>query len=502
MEPKATPVLYCALFITLFIISSSFSAPMMAGPYIIGVLGGSNDWAIYLLGFFGIGSAIGIPLGKPIAARIGVRQTLTLFLSLFTIATFLAGMSSNYPEFLLCRFLQGLFGGPILPLLSYLFFMLPEEKMRSKLISIFVNILISAPLIGGCFNGVTAYLSSWRYGFFGTVPWIIMLIIFLPKQLKRFSLPLKKEPFDTVGFIAFALGLSSLGFALITGQTLDWYRSPLFVSTFLIGIFFLPFFILWSLRVPCPLLDLRAFFSPTFSLGIFFVFFLMTLYFATVTLLPLWLNLYVSYTPLWIGLLLLGMGVAAFIPPILVLKKWIRIEPYDALLFGIFFIGITCFYTTIFNVDINFDRIVASRFLAGVGLACFLPAIFELCLIQFPKERSIDLIAIIQVVRSGPAAIGTCLIHTLWQRRDVFFHARLGEGLSTGSIPTETFFDKARLYEPTSDPYALLNFFLERQSRALSLNDVFWLMGWICVALFCLMLPIRLYSWYTNKSKS
>lgn len=77
-HPPAT--LFAALFCVLFSVIFNYTLSIMASPYIVGDLGGSNDIATYTVSFFALGNALSIPLGKPLIPRIGTILLLTILL--------------------------------------------------------------------------------------------------------------------------------------------------------------------------------------------------------------------------------------------------------------------------------------------------------------------------------------------------------------------------------------------------------------------------------------
>jgi DHA2 family multidrug resistance protein len=489
-----TPLLF-GLFSALFVVAFTFTMTSMAAPYIAFDLGGSQDITIYTVVFYGIGSALSIPLGKPLAARLRSGRVLVYCLLLEALFTFGAGVSPNYPTFLIFRFLEGVAGGPFYPLLNHLLQAhVPREK-RPVSVSIFVTILAIVPAIGACWGGFIAYEYAWQWIFAFNVPWIVLLAALL--WLKLGSLPLapEKTPFDRIGYFFYAIGIFSLATAATVSQQLDWYRSPLLVAMTLIGAPSLLFFILWNRLSPNPLLDLTTFKRPQFCFAMLNLMILFSVYFGMITLIPQWLKLYAAYTPNWIAAIIGGMAFGAFLPWYLLQNKLGRLDCRIPLSLAIIFLAISAFHTTIFDVEINFGRIAFSRVIGGIGLSLFLPPLFQLAFKGVPDDKMIDNIEVFQVLRNLSAGLGAGIYDICWQRRQVFFHERLGEELNVFSQQTKNFFARTKQYWIPDDPNAVLEQFLQRRATSLALDDVFWLMAWILVAL----LAVILLSLFTKK---
>src|SRR3990167_691973 len=172
------------------------------------------------------------------------------------------------------------------------------------------------------------------------------------------------------------------------GQELDWFRSHLITACAILGSFFFIFFILWQFKTKEPLLDLAVFKIPTVSLGLFCLAFIFATYFGVISLLSLWLNLDANYTPLWIIVMLLVMVISSFFPWFLIEKKLRNIDLRIPLSIAVIFLSISCIHASIFTDQINFGRIVFSRFIAGIGIAFFRPPIFQLCFRHTPLEKA------------------------------------------------------------------------------------------------------------------
>jgi len=465
---------FTAIFSTLFLIVFTFTNPYMAAPYIVGDLGGSNTISLYTIALFGVGSALGVPLGKPLLMRWGLCRVLVICILAMALFTTLCGLAPTYPVYLIERFFLGFSVGPLYSAISLsIATFMPQEK-REAATSLFVTILAVVPVVGACWGAILAYEFTWRWIYYINIAPLLFLAFFLARQ--ELDAKIEKAPFDTIGYLFFCLGIFSLSFAAMAAQQLDWVRSPLLVALTLIGVPSFLFFLLWSWHHPHPILELRMLKQSHFTFALFNLAILFSAYFGMIGLLSQWLKLYVNYTPIWIMAIVGGTAVAGLLPRLLIEGSLSRINPLYVLSLSIALLSISCFYTCTFNEEINFGRIVFSRIIASFGLALFLPPIFQICFSSFPKEQSIDVLQIFQVVRNLAAGLGVAIYSIVWQRREVFFHERLGEKLNV--ISTKSF----------KGTPADLGFFLDRKAISLGLDDVFWLMAWILVALLILVI--------------
>lgn len=482
---RPTPTLFFALFCVLFSVIFNYTLSIMASPYIVADLGGSNDIATYTVTFFALGNALGIPLGRALMGRIGVIRFLVTGMVLFAFFSWTCAIAPTYPFFNASRFLQGFVSGPFYALAFYLFGTLEPKEKKGLFSSIILTLFTIGPVIGACWGGWIAYEWNWRWPFYFNIPMKLLLAVYLWKKLRSLNLPpLPKIPFDGIGYLFYALAIFTLGFATITGQELDWLRSNLILTCFALGIPSFLFFIFWDLNHPHPILAIKLLKNKILSYALFNLAVLFSAYFGMIILLSLWLKLWANYTPDWIAALLGTMALTGLFPMFLIDKRISRIDNRIFLSLAILLLALSCLHTMIFNVDINMGRIAGSRLLAGLGLALFLAPIFRLSFRDVPEEDRLHVMGLFQVVRALSSGMGAAIYAVIWQRRQVFFHDRLGSKLTATSPNTQEFFHNASalgLKGETAD--AQLAYYLQREATSLALDDCFYLMAWILIGL-------------------
>lgn len=478
---------FIAIFTSVFLVIYNFSVTNMASLYIVGDLGGSTDTASYTISIFSLGNALGVPFGRALYERVGNLRLFLCSMLLFAFFSELCSLANTWPIFLTFRFLQGLVSGPIYIVTNRMLVALGSIKQQNLFTILFLSIFTMGPAIGASIGGWVAYDLNWRWNFHFIVPLQLFLALYLGMKLKGFDANLKKTPFDLVGYLFFFLGIFNLSLALIIGQEFDWFRSPMITTMIIVGALSLLFFIFWDLNHPYPILAIYLMRRPIFTFGLIHLTVLFSTYFGTIILLALWLGLYVHYNPVWLGILISTMALGSFSYIFLATKNLGKMDTRISLCLGILLLTISGFHTTFFNEQVNFGRIIVSRIVAGCGFALFLPPIFRLCFNTFTQELTPKVIGMFQVVRSLASGLGASIYTTIWQRRQVFYHDRLGSHLTIYSPETKQYFaDAARFNLTGAKADAQLEELLQRRSTALALDDCFWLMAWICVGLIAL----------------
>src|SRR5579863_541610 len=84
-------------------------------PTIAGYLGVSSDQGTWIITSFAVANGVSVPLTGWLMRRFGVVRTFVASVALFTVASFLCGISTNMTELIIFRVVQGGVSGPIIP---------------------------------------------------------------------------------------------------------------------------------------------------------------------------------------------------------------------------------------------------------------------------------------------------------------------------------------------------------------------------------------------------
>ncbi|MBS0619971.1 MAG: MFS transporter [Verrucomicrobia bacterium] len=478
-----------AFFFTIFLVIFSFTVTNMAAAYIVSDLGGDHSIATYTITFFSIGNALGIPLGTPLTERLGPGRLLLFSLLLFAFFCLTSALATDYPTFILSRTFEGFVSGPLYSVIFRLFSIFQTPKQKPLFFSILVTLFTVGPALGASWGGWIAYDYHWSYIFYINAAFLTLLGLFLWIKLRNYHPRIEIRPFNGTSYTFFTLGLLSYTIALTMGQQLDWLRSPLINTLLVIGTFSTGFYLLWDWHHPVPLLKLHFLKIRLLRFSLVSLALVFSAYFGMIILLALWLNLYANYTPIWIGVLIGNMAIAGLFPFTLLLDALKKIDPRIFLSLGVLLLVISTFHTAYFNIEVDFKRIAISRIIAGFGIALCLPPLFRLTFQPFAEKESLDVLSLFQIVRTLASGLGTAIYATIWLRREVFFHDRLGSQITPLSIKTRAYFEAAKQVQLDGlKADAKLGDLLDRQATSLGLEDTFYLMAWILLGLFVLSL--------------
>jgi MFS family permease len=187
------------------------------------------------------------------------------------------------------------------------------------------------------------------------------------------------------------------------------WLDPSVVLTSLGGIVALLFFIRWETRVSYPLLDLRIFHIPAFTLGNtarLLSFIIMSI---SNLLMPFFLQLAIGLDPLHAGFLIAPMPLAmALLAP---LTGWMseRFAPERLGALGLLLNGMTFIFLAFLGADATSVQVILGLALLGVGMGLFQTPNNNLLMSTVPRHRLGVGSSVLSIVRSVGYSVGAAL---------------------------------------------------------------------------------------------
>src|ERR1700685_2021814 len=165
-----------------------------------------------VLASYTLSLAVFIPISGWVADRFGTRRVFAAAIGLFTLGSFLCGLSSDIHVLVACRILQGCGGSMMVPVgrLTLVRTFAKADLLRTMS---FVSIpALIAPMLGPIAGGLIVGYLHWRVIFFLNIP--IGLIGFVLVYLHLPDYREETHPLDIVGLILFGSGIALLSYVL------------------------------------------------------------------------------------------------------------------------------------------------------------------------------------------------------------------------------------------------------------------------------------------------
>src|ERR1700761_1650704 len=201
----------------------------VALPHIAGSLSASNDEATWALTSYLVANGIVLTISGWLSDTIGRKRYFIICIGMFTVCSFLCGISQSLGQLVVFRLLQGFFGGGLQPNQQSIILDTFEPAQRARAFSIVAFGIIFAPVLGPTLGGWLTDTWSWRWVFLINVPVGIFAFISVaqlvedPPWVQRDRAHVRD--IDYGGLALIALGLGSLQIMLDRGEDADWFNS-------------------------------------------------------------------------------------------------------------------------------------------------------------------------------------------------------------------------------------------------------------------------------------
>src|SRR5580658_2848684 len=161
----------------------------------------------------------------------GRRLTFAIGLGIFTVASFLCGVSTTSLMLNLCRAVQGVGGAVMFATSLALIAGAFHGRDRGTAFGLYGATIGGAVAVGPLVGGAITSGIGWRWIFFVNVPIGVIALIVTLNQIEESRDPHSRH-IDVIGFVTFSLSLFLLILALIRGNA-DGWGSTLIVSLFI-----------------------------------------------------------------------------------------------------------------------------------------------------------------------------------------------------------------------------------------------------------------------------
>src|SRR5437764_10147002 len=234
-------------------------------PTIVGDLGGLSQLSWVVTAYI-LTSTVSVPLWGKISDLYGRKRVFQSAILLFLLGSVLSGLAQNMGELIAFRALQGAGAGGLLATAQAIIgdIVSPRDRGKSQgyLGSVFAFASVVGPLLGGFF---VDHL-TWRWVFYITIPIGIVALVITSALL---NLPFKRieHRIDYWGAALVMLASSSLILVTVWGGSEYPWGSPQIIGLAVVGVIALIAFFAVEGKVEEPLIPLRLWRNPVFSVA-------------------------------------------------------------------------------------------------------------------------------------------------------------------------------------------------------------------------------------------
>ncbi|MCC6626106.1 MAG: DHA2 family efflux MFS transporter permease subunit, partial [Chloroflexi bacterium] len=387
----------------------------IALPRIITVFGSTVSEAQLVITGYMLALATIVPAAPYFSQTFGSKRMYLVTLALFTLGSALCGLAWGVPSLVLARVIQGLGGGMIGPIGMAMLFRVTPPEQRGTVMSKYSMPVMLGPLLGPSLGGFLVEYVDWRWVFYLNVPPGLLGVV-LGSMLLRETPIVRGVRFDFIGFVLAACCSAGALLGLSDVPERGW-TDPLVVGQLLLAAVTLPIFVWWQLRTPHPLLNLRLFAIPAFTVGAAVNFVTAAAMFGGVFLLPLFLQNVRGLGAMETGLLLFPQSLASFVSIQISGRLYDRIGARPLVLTGLSLLALATVLLSRLDVETPNIAIQGVLVLRGVAMGLTMMPSMTAWLAAAPLNQTPAATALNNVLRQLFAAFGTAMYATILQQR-------------------------------------------------------------------------------------
>jgi len=397
----------------------------VALPHMQGALSAGVEEMAWVLTSYIAANAIVIPATGWLTTLVGRKRFFLICTTLFTVSSLLSGLAPNLEFLVLARAVQGLGGGPIIPMAQALMWEIFPLRQRGMAMAVWGTGVMMGPILGPTVGGWIVDNWSWRWIFYINLP--IGLLGFFMGAVFLFDSPHTRKPgrVDVAGLVLMVIGFGCLQLVLDWGEREDWLDSDLIVALAVVAVAALLAFVVRELTASEPILDLTVFTARNFALGSLVIALAGFTFYASMLLLALYTQQLLGYDAWTSGLVLAPGGAGNMISLITAGRLIARVDQRLLLGIGALLNVIALSWMTNLSLGMDYWSLAWPRFLQGFGMGFVFVPLQTLALSTVRLDRLANATAAYNVVRNVGGSVGIAITTTLLAQRSQYHQATI-----------------------------------------------------------------------------
>jgi DHA2 family multidrug resistance protein len=486
-----------------FLVILDVTIANVALDHMRGTLSAGVDEITWVLTSFLVANAISLPITGWLTDLLGRKRLFILATVAFTLTSAAAGAAPSLAVIVIARFLQGLAGGPLVPLSQATMIETFPAAQRGMAMAMWGIGIMFAPIIGPTLGGWITDNWSWRWVFYINVPVgaaaVGLAWLFIPESTTE--RPAVRRV-DVPGLALLVIGVAALQFVLDRGQREDWFASPLIGWLSVVAAVALVALVVRELRAEEPVVDLRVLRHPTFAVATAAMFVISIAFYGIMVLSPLFTQILMGYTAMLAGLVLAPGGLSTLVTMPVAGALMSRIDPRWIIVTGCALNAYAMYLMATLTLEASYWHVMLPRLIQGFGIGLSFVPLSTVALSAVPMRELGHASGLFNFIRTAGGSIGIAMVATLLERGSQVHQTRLAAHVSLyepdvwDRYQTLVTLFAARGADPATaeqQAWAHLYELVQREALSLSFIDNFWRLVWIFVAVipFALFLGRR-----------
>ncbi|MGQ4353249.1 MDR family MFS transporter [Streptomyces drozdowiczii] len=263
LDPRRRNIVFATIVLGILLAALDQTIVGTALPTIVSDLGGAAHMSWVVTAYLLAETVATVLVGK-FGDLFGRKIVFQLSAVIFITGSFLCGLATNMTLLIVWRGLQGIgAGGLMVTSMALIADVIPlrdRGKYQGAIGAVFGVSTVIGPLLGGLF---TDHL-TWRWAFYVNVPIAIVVVIAAARTIP--SVKAAGRPvIDYLGIALVTVGASALILATSWGGNEYAWGSGVIIGLFVLGLVALALFCLVEFRAKEPMLPMRLFGNPVFT---------------------------------------------------------------------------------------------------------------------------------------------------------------------------------------------------------------------------------------------
>lgn len=208
--------------------------------------------------------SVSIPSSPFMVRKFATKTLFIMAIVIFTAGTLLGAFAVNFPMLLAARLVMSLGTGISLPLITNIILEKAPLEQRGAMLGIVSLVTCAAPAIGPVFGGVVMEYLNWHWIFYIMLPFLLLAFLLGIGTVPEIRHG-EKATISVPSLLMVAVGLASV--ILAVSFFAEWNGDWRFWVVLMFGVAMSAAFAWVQLKMEHPLIEVRVFAYPGFSLG-------------------------------------------------------------------------------------------------------------------------------------------------------------------------------------------------------------------------------------------
>ncbi len=349
-----------------------------------------------------------VPVTGILMQKFTTRQMFMTSILLSILGTIIAAMAPAFSVLLVGRIIQAAGLAINLPLTQNVIFTIFPPNRRGAAMGVMGLVMLAGPALGPTIAGLILDTLSWHWIFWVTIPFLLFSFIFGIMYLPNVN-EIRKVSIDILSVILSTIGFGGVVYGVSVSGDLGW-TSTTVAGTLIVGFAALILFSIRQTKMEHPMMNLRAFNSPLFVLGVIMSFITFFNMLSMLVILPMYMQMALLMAAFTTGLILLPGSLLNCVLAPTIGRLFDKYGPKAVITPGTLLVVIGYILYSQFSTDTATWLIVVTHIIMMLGIGAVLASVQTNTLNSLPRQYYPDGIAITQTIQQVAGAIGIAIM--------------------------------------------------------------------------------------------